>query len=123
MGNLEAKRDWGFAGDYVGAMWMILQQPEPDDFVLATGRTHSIRELLEVAFGVAGLDWEKYVEVDPKFIRPAEVDFLCGDATKARERLGWQPRVSFEELIKMMVEADLQAAQKGTSNLTAAAVE
>jgi GDPmannose 4,6-dehydratase len=121
MGNLEAKRDWGFAGDYVGAMWMILQQPEPEDFVLATGKTHSIRELLEVAFGVAGLDWQEYVEVDPKFIRPAEVDFLCGDATKARERLGWQPQVNFEELIKMMVEADLQAVQKGTNNFATAA--
>jgi len=123
MGNLDAKRDWGFAGDYVEAMWMILQQPEPDDFVLATGKTHSIRQLLEVAFGVAGLDWQKYVEVDPKFIRPAEVDFLCGDATKAREKLGWQPRVRFEELIKMMVEADLQALQKTVTNLATATVE
>jgi GDPmannose 4,6-dehydratase len=121
MGNLEAKRDWGFAGDYVGAMWMIMQQPEPEDFVLATGKTHSIRELLEVAFGVAGLNWQEYVEVDPKFIRPAEVDFLCGDATKARERLGWQPRVSFEELIKMMVEADLEALQKGGNSVATTA--
>jgi GDPmannose 4,6-dehydratase len=112
MGNLEAKRDWGFAGDYVRAMWMMLQQPEPDDYVLATGRTHSVREMLEVAFDSVGLDWEKYVEIDPKLIRPAEVDHLCGDATKAREKLGWKPEVSFEELIKMMVEADLEAVRR-----------
>ena len=112
MGNLDAKRDWGFAGDYVQAMWLMLQQPEPEDFVLATGKTHSIRELLEVAFGEVGLDWQKYVEIDPKFIRPAEVDHLCGDATKAREKLGWTPKVSFEELIRMMVRSDLEALQK-----------
>lgn len=112
MGNLDAKRDWGFAGDYVQAMWLILQQSQPDDFVLATGKTHSIRELLEVAFRAVGLSWEQYVEIDPKFIRPAEVDFLCGDATKAREKLGWMPQVSFEQLINMMVEADLAATQK-----------
>jgi len=112
MGNLEAKRDWGFAGDYVQAMWLMLQQAEPEDFVLATGKTHSIRELLEVAFGEVGLDWQKYVEVDPKFIRPAEVDHLCGDARKAREKLGWTPKVSFEELIRMMVRSDLEALQK-----------
>ena len=117
MGNLDAKRDWGFAGDYVNGMWMILQQPEPDDFVLATGITHSIRELLDIAFGTVGLNWQYYVEVDPKFIRPAEVDFLCGDATKARQELTWQPRVSFEELIQMMVEADLEALQKGRFHL------
>jgi GDPmannose 4,6-dehydratase len=118
MGNLDAKRDWGFAGDYVGAMWMILQQAEPDDFVLATGKTHSIRELLAVAFSAVGLNWEEYVEIDPKFLRPAEVDFLCGDASKAREKLGWTPRVSFEQLITMMVEADLEVAQKGGSPAT-----
>jgi len=112
MGNLDSKRDWGFAGDYVRAMWMILQRPEPDDFVLATGKTHSIRELLEVAFRAVGLDWQKYVEIDPKLIRPAEVDVLCGDATKAREKLGWEPEVRFEELINMMVEADLVQVQK-----------
>jgi GDPmannose 4,6-dehydratase len=100
---------------------MILQQSKPEDYVLATGKTHSIRELLEVAFGVVGLDWQQYVEIDPKFIRPAEVDFLCGDATKARERLGWQPRVSFEELVKMMVEADLQAVQRGKNDFANAA--
>jgi GDPmannose 4,6-dehydratase len=102
-------------------MWMILQQPKPEDFVLATGKTHSVRELLEVAFGVAGLDWQEHVECDPKLIRPAEVDFLCGDATKAREMLGWQPQVRFEELIKMMVEADIEAVQRAKNNLAIAA--
>jgi len=122
MGNLDAKRDWGFAGDYVRAMWMILQQPEPDDFVLATGKTHSVRNLLEVAFDAVGLDWEDYVEIDPKLIRPAEVDFLCGDATKAREKLGWEPEVGFEELIKMMVEADLEAVQRAEKAYALAAL-
>lgn len=115
MGNLGAARDWGYAKDYVRGMWMILQQPEPDDYVLATGKTHSIRELLEVAFGAVGLDWERYVEIDPRLIRPVEVDVLCGDATKAREKLGWQPEVSFEELIRMMVEADLELVRAGTN--------
>ena len=113
MGNLEAKRDWGFAGDYVRGMWLMLQQTEPDDYVLATGKTHSIRELLRLAFSAAGLDWEKYVEIDARFIRPAEVDYLCGDAAKAREKLGWEPEMSFEELINMMVEADLETVQTG----------
>jgi GDPmannose 4,6-dehydratase len=121
MGNLEAERDWGFAGDYVNAMWMILQQPAPDDYVLATGQTHSIRELLDVAFGAVGLDWEEHVEIDPKLMRPAEVDFLCGDASKAREKLGWEPQVGFEELIKMMVEADLEAVQKAENGIAFAA--
>ncbi len=121
MGNLDSKRDWGFAGDYVRGMWLILQQPEPDDFVLATGKTHSIRELLEIAFGCVGLNWEKYVEIDPKLIRPAEVDFLCGDATKAREKLGWRPEVTFEELITMMVEADLETVQGAGNSLSNAA--
>jgi GDPmannose 4,6-dehydratase len=112
MGNLEAKRDWGFAGDYVRAMWLMLQQPEPEDYVLATGRTHSVRDMLEVAFAAVGLDWQKFVETDPKLIRPAEVDTLCGDATKARTKLGWVPEVSFEELIKMMVEADVKLVQR-----------
>jgi GDPmannose 4,6-dehydratase len=112
MGNLEAKRDWGFAGDYVRAMWLMLQQPGPDDYVLATGTTHSVRELVEVAFATVGLDWKEYVEMDPRLIRPAEVDFLCGDATKAKEKLGWEPEVGFEELIKLMVEADLEAVQR-----------
>ena len=119
MGNLESERDWGFAGDYVRAMWMMLQQAEPDDYVLATGKTHSVRELLEVAFNAVGLNWERYVEVDSKFIRPAEVDFLCGDATKARQKLGWQPEVSFEELIRMMVESDLEAVQRSETGYAA----
>src|SRR5438552_5239956 len=108
LGNLEAARDWGYAGDYVEAMWLMLQQDEPEDYVIATGETHSIRELLELAFAAAGIEgWEKYVESDKRFMRPAEVDILTGDAGKARERLGWKPKVSFPELVKMMVEADL----------------
>jgi GDPmannose 4,6-dehydratase len=108
MGNLDAKRDWGFAGDYVQGMWLMLQQDKPDDYVLATGETHSVREVLEIAFSTVGLDWNKHVEIDPRYFRPAEVDLLLGDATKAREKLGWQPRVGFSELIKMMVESDLE---------------
>lgn len=121
MGNLDSKRDWGFAGDYVRGMWLILQQPEPEDFVLATGQTHSVRDLLEAAFDAAGLDWQKYVEIDPKLIRPAEVDSLCGNATKAHDKLGWKPRVGFGELIKMMVEADLDTIRK-SDNLAGAAL-
>ena len=108
MGNMDAQRDWGFAGDYVRAMWLMLQQPEPEDYVLATGETHSVRELVEIAFHYAGLDWKKYVEIDPKFLRPAEVDYLRGDSGKARRKLGWQPTVSFRELVEMMVESDVQ---------------
>ena len=107
MGNLDARRDWGFAGDYVRAMWAMLQQDEPDDYVIATGETHSVRELIEVAFGHAGLDWKKHVKLDPKFIRPAEVEQLIGDNTKARKALGWEPKVDFTGLVKMMVDADL----------------
>jgi GDPmannose 4,6-dehydratase len=107
MGNLEAQRDWGFAGDYVRAMWLMLQQDEPEDFVVATGIPHSVRELLEVAFGHLGLNSRDHVEVDERFIRPADVDQLVGDATKARDSLGWVPEVAFEELIKMMVDHDL----------------
>jgi GDPmannose 4,6-dehydratase len=107
MGNLDARRDWGFAGDYVEAMWRMLQQPEPDDYVVATGETHSVRELVEVAFGCVGLKWEDYVRIDPTFLRPAEVDLLVGDATKARAALGWTPRVTFAELVEMMVRADV----------------
>ena len=121
MGNLDAKRDWGFAGDYVRAMSMMLQQPQPDDYVLATGKTHSVRDLVEVAFAAVGLDWKQYVEIDPKLIRPAEVDFLCGDATKAREKLGWEPEVTFEKLIKMMVEADLEVVERAENGYAAAA--
>jgi GDPmannose 4,6-dehydratase len=107
LGNLDAKRDWGFAGDYVRAMWMMLQQPEADDYVIATGVSHSVRELVEVAFGHAGLEWQKYVRTDPALLRPAEVDHLIGDAAKAKRILGWQPKVTFEALIKMMVDEDL----------------
>ncbi|MDR6506466.1 GDP-mannose 4,6-dehydratase [Arthrobacter oryzae] len=108
LGNLDAKRDWGFAGDYVEAMWLMLQQPEADDYVISTGATHSIEELLQAAFDAAGLDnWRQYVRQDPKFMRPAEVDLLIGDASKAQEKLGWKPKVSFNELVKMMVENDI----------------
>ena len=109
LGNLEARRDWGYAGDYVQAMWLMLQQDEPDDYVVATGQTHSVQELCEVAFGYLGLDWRQYVRCDPRFFRPAEVDLLVGDSTKARTKLGWKPSVNFEQLIYMMVEADMQA--------------
>ena len=107
LGNLESRRDWGYAGDYVKAMWQMLQQDQPDDYVVGTGETHSVRELCEVAFGYAGLDWEKAVASDPEFYRPAEVDLLVSDPTKARKVLGWKPEVSFAELIEMMVDADL----------------
>ena len=107
LGNLDAKRDWGFAGDYVEAMWRMLQQDEPDDFVVATGETHSVRELCEIAFASVGLDYRDHVVTDERFFRPAEVDLLVGDASKAREQLGWEPRVSFRALVEMMVEADL----------------
>jgi GDPmannose 4,6-dehydratase len=108
LGNLDARRDWGFAGDYVRAMWLILQQKQPDDYVIATGESHSVRELVEVAFGHAGLDWQKYVRLDPSLIRPAEVDHLVGDATKSRNVLGWAPSVDFRGLVHMMVDADLK---------------
>jgi len=117
LGNLEASRDWGYAGDYVEAMWLMLQQDEPEDYVIATGETHTIRELLELAFAAAELDdLQQYVESDPRFMRPAEVDILTGDASKAREKLGWKPRVSFPELVRMMVESDLkiEAARKSS---------
>ncbi|MBR4251682.1 MAG: GDP-mannose 4,6-dehydratase [Kiritimatiellae bacterium] len=107
MGNLDAKRDWGFSGDYVRAMWMMLQQDAPDDYVIATGETHSVREFLEIAFSHIGLDYTDYVVIDPAFIRPAEVDLLLGDSTKARTALGWEPEVSFRQLVTMMVDADL----------------
>ncbi len=107
LGNLDARRDWGFAGDYVQAMWLMLQQDEPDDYVVATGESHSVQELVEHAFGHAGLDWHGYVVVDPTLKRPAEVDVLLGDASKARGKLGWEPKVRFPELVRMMVQADL----------------
>jgi len=113
LGNLEAKRDWGYAGDYVEAMWLMLQQPKADDFVVATGVTHSIEQLLEVAFNAAGLkDWRQYVRQDQRFFRPAEVDLLIGDATKAKTKLGWQPKVGFNELIEMMVRHDIDYETK-----------
>jgi GDPmannose 4,6-dehydratase len=107
LGNLEARRDWGFAGDYVQAMWLMLQQEEPDDYVIATGESHSVHELVQHAFGHAELDWQKYVVIDPIFKRPAEVDVLLGDAGKARQKLGWKPKVQFPELVRMMAQADL----------------
>ncbi len=112
LGNLDARRDWGFAGDYVESMWLMLQQPTADDYVIATGEAHSVREFIEQAFGHAGLDWRAHVEVDQRYFRPTEVDHLRGDARKARERLGWQPRVTFKELVRMMVEADLELARQ-----------
>jgi GDPmannose 4,6-dehydratase len=108
LGNLESQRDWGFAGDYVEAMWMMLQQGQPDDYVIATGQTHSVRRFCELAFGQAGLDYRDYVVQDERFMRPAEVDLLVGDPAKARAALGWRPRTSFEQLVRMMVEADLK---------------
>ncbi len=109
VGNLEAKRDWGFAGDYVRAMWLMLQQDKPDDYVLATGQTHSVRDFIKSAFAYVGLDWKKYVKIDKQFYRPAEVHILIGDYSKAKKRLGWRPKVKFEELVKMMVDADLKS--------------
>jgi GDPmannose 4,6-dehydratase len=121
LGNLDAKRDWGYAKDYVKAMWLMLQQDEPEDFVIATGKTHSVRECVEIAFDEAGLgDWERHVELDPQLLRPAEVDLLVGDATKAREKLGWAPETSFEELIRLMTRADL-ALLAGASQPSASA--
>jgi GDPmannose 4,6-dehydratase len=116
LGNLEARRDWGFAGDYVEAMWSMLQQDRPDDYVIATGESHSVREVLDIAFGTLGLDWKAHVEIDPRYYRPTEVDHLLGDASKARQKLGWHPRVRFQELIEMMVrgdEADVRASLTG----------
>jgi GDPmannose 4,6-dehydratase len=107
LGNLDACRDWGFAGDYVRAMWMMLQQDQADDYVIATGVSHSVRQLVETAFAHVGLDWQKYVRIDPAFLRPAEVDHLIGDASKAKRVLGWEPSVSFEKLVAMMVDADI----------------
>jgi GDPmannose 4,6-dehydratase len=110
LGNLDAKRDWGYAKEYVEAMWLMLQQPEPDDYVIATGETHSVKEFVEAAFEVVGLDWQQYVVTDPTFIRPAEVDFFLGDYSKAKAKLGWKPKTTFKELVSLMVEADLRRA-------------
>ena len=112
LGNLDAKRDWGFAGDFVEAMWLILQQDKPDDFIIATGETHSVRELVEKAFSLVDLDWEDYVEIDSRYLRPAEVDALLGDATKAQKILGWKPKVDFDNLVGMMIEADWELARQ-----------
>ena len=112
LGNLDAKRDWGFAGDYVRAMWMMLQQPRADDYVVATGETYSVKELLELAFSLLDLDYRDFVEFDPRYTRPSEVDVLQGDATKARQVLGWKPEVDFKGLINMMVEHDLELARR-----------
>jgi GDPmannose 4,6-dehydratase len=109
LGNLDAKRDWGYAGDYVEAMWLMMQHKKPDDFVIATGETHSVREFLEEAFSLVGLKWEKYVKIDPRYYRPAEVECLLGDYSKAKRELGWEPKVKFKELVRMMLEADLAA--------------
>ena len=112
LGNLDARRDWGFAADYVKAMWLMLQHDEPDDYVIATGESHTVRELCEEAFGHVGLDWREHVEIDPRYRRPTEVDALCGDAAKARRILGWTPTVSFSQLVRLMVESDLELAQQ-----------
>jgi GDPmannose 4,6-dehydratase len=120
MGNIEGRRDWGFAGDYVRAMWMMLQQPRPDDFVVATGVTHSVKELLEIAFSHLGLDWQKYVEIDPALLRPTEEDPLSGDASKANKILGWKPTVTFHDMVRMMVDADLSLLSKQAAQATIA---
>jgi len=112
LGNLDAKRDWGFAGDYVEAMWLMLQQKNPDDYVIATGETRSVKEFLKEAFGYAGLDWKRYVAIDKKYFRPTEVDVLIGDASKARKKLKWKPKIKFKQLVKMMVDADMDLISK-----------
>jgi GDPmannose 4,6-dehydratase len=112
LGNLETKRDWGYAKEYVEAMWLMLQQEEPDDYIVATGETHSVRELLEEAFSYVGLDWHKHVEIDPRYYRPAEVDLLMGDPSKAKKKLGWEAKTKFKELVRLMVDADMEAAKK-----------
>jgi GDPmannose 4,6-dehydratase len=121
LGNLDAQRDWGFAGDYVRAMWLMLQQPQADDFVIATGESHSVRDLVQIAFDHVGLHWEDYVRIDPQFLRPAEVDHLIGDPSKGRSVLGWSPQVDFPSLIRMMVDADLERVSRAP--MTAAGVE
>ncbi len=112
LGNLDAKRDWGYAKEYVEAMWLMLQQEEPDDYVVATGETHSVRELLEEAFSYVGLDWRKHLEIDARYYRPAEVDFLIGDASKAKRKLGWEAKIKFNDLVRVMVDADMETANK-----------
>lgn len=112
LGNLDSKRDWGFAGDYVEAMWLMLQQSNPDDYVIATGETHSVREFLEEAFGYVKMDWKKYVEIDKRYFRPTEVDCLIGDSSKAKKKLKWKPKVSFKQLVQMMVDADMKVVER-----------
>jgi GDPmannose 4,6-dehydratase len=112
LGNLDAKRDWGFAKEYVQAMWLMLQQDKADDYVIATNETHSVREFLEAAFAHAGLDWNKHVEIDPRYYRPAEVDFLIGDYSKAKRQLGWEPKTRFVDLVKLMVDADVDLLRR-----------
>jgi GDPmannose 4,6-dehydratase len=112
MGNLDARRDWGYAADYVEAMWLMMQAETPDDYVIATGETHSVREFLGETFGLLDLDWKEFVEIDPRYYRPAEVDVLLGDASKARKELGWEPKVGFKELVRRMVDSDLKLAEK-----------
>jgi len=121
LGNLDACRDWGYAPEYVEAMWLMLQQPAPDDYVVATGETHSVREFVELAFSLVGRDWQDFVEIDPRYFRPTEVDELCGDASKARERLGWRPRTTFPELVRLMLAADLREAGLDPDRLMGAA--
>jgi GDPmannose 4,6-dehydratase len=112
LGNLDAKRDWGYAKEYVEAMWLMLQQEKPDDYVIATGETHSIREFLDEAFGYLGMDWKRYVEIDPRYFRPAEVDLLIGDPSKAQKQLGWKAKTTFSELVRLMIDADMELAKK-----------
>ena len=112
LGNLDAKRDWGYAPDYVKAMWLMLQQDDPQDFVIATGQSHSVREFLEEAFSYADLDWKEYVEIDPRYFRPTEVELLLGDAGRAQKILGWEPEVGFKELVRLMVDADIKALEE-----------
>ncbi len=112
LGNLSAKRDWGFAGDYVEAMWLMLQRSKPEDYVIATGETHSVQEFLQEAFSYAGMDWKKYVEIDKRYFRPTEVDVLLGNSAKARRTLKWKPKVNFKQLVRMMVDADMQETRK-----------
>jgi len=112
MGNLDARRDWGYARDYVEAMWLMLNADEPNDYVIATGETHSVREFIEKTFGYLDLDWQRHVEIDPRYFRPAEVDLLLGDASKARRELGWEPKVTFDQLVTLMVDHDLRLAKQ-----------
>ena len=123
MGNLDAERDWGYAKDYVEAMWLMLQAEAPDDYVIATGETHSVREFLDETFSRLDLDWQEYVETDPRYFRPAEVDLLLGDASKARAALGWEPKVSFKELVRLMVDHDLELAKQESATQQAKGLE